>query len=87
MECDVDYAIALSLQEEFTRETCDRSDSGDVKDLVRRYSPQHVVDESWELLDPHPDIHELFVRFDAMFFDQKLVGAGVEVRWSPRMTL
>lgn len=38
-----------------------------------------------ELLDPHPDIRALFAQYDAMFFGGRL--GGVEVRWSPRMTL
>jgi hypothetical protein len=32
-----------------------------------------------------PDLHSLFHAYDVEFFDGKL--AGVEVRWSPRMTL
>ncbi|CAI9614830.1 unnamed protein product [Staurois parvus] len=44
-----------------------------------------IVDPTWELLDPSPDIHALFLQFNQMFFWGKLV--GVEVRWSPKMTL
>jgi hypothetical protein len=44
-----------------------------------------IVDPSWEYIDPTPDIHALFIQFDNRFFGGKL--RGVEVRWSPRMTL
>uniref|UniRef100_A0A1I7T675 Protein with SprT-like domain at the N terminus n=1 Tax=Caenorhabditis tropicalis TaxID=1561998 RepID=A0A1I7T675_9PELO len=42
-----------------------------------------VVDPSFELLDPCPDIHALFIQFDARFFGGSL--ACCEVKWSPRM--
>ncbi|KAM9354434.1 DNA-dependent metalloprotease SPRTN [Pholidichthys leucotaenia] len=47
--------------------------------------PLSIVDESWEMLDPNPDIRAMFLEFNDMFFWGKL--GGVEVRWSPRMTL
>uniref|UniRef100_A0A8C9RWU1 DNA-dependent metalloprotease SPRTN n=1 Tax=Scleropages formosus TaxID=113540 RepID=A0A8C9RWU1_SCLFO len=47
--------------------------------------PLSIVDESWELLDPNPDVRAMFLAFNDMFFWGKL--SGVEVRWSPRMTL
>jgi hypothetical protein len=37
-----------------------------------------------ELIDPSPDLHELFQTFNLQFFHGRL--AGVEVRWSARMT-
>lgn len=83
---DLDYAMALSLQEQFAQEQ-NRGHTESHTDLEMRYDPKLIVDERWELLDPHPNVHDLFVQFDAMFFERKLVNAGVEVRWSPRMTL
>lgn len=47
--------------------------------------PLSVVDESWEMLDPNPDVRAMFLEFNDMFFCGKL--SGVEVKWSPRMTL
>ena len=44
-----------------------------------------VVDPRWETIDPVPDIRALFITFNDKFFWGRL--AGVEVRWSPRMTL
>ena len=38
-----------------------------------------------EYLDPNPDIHALFLQYNQMFFNGAL--AGVELRWSKRMTL
>uniref|UniRef100_A0A8R1DT24 Protein with SprT-like domain at the N terminus n=1 Tax=Caenorhabditis japonica TaxID=281687 RepID=A0A8R1DT24_CAEJA len=42
-----------------------------------------LVDPSFELLDPTPDIHALFMQFDGLFFGGAL--ACCEVKWSPRM--
>lgn len=47
--------------------------------------PLSIVDESWEMLDPSPDVRAMFLEFNDMFFWGKL--SGVEVKWSPRMTL
>ncbi|NXU53392.1 SPRTN protein, partial [Turnix velox] len=47
--------------------------------------PLSVVDEAWELLDPSPDVHGLFMHFNETLFWGRL--AAVEVSWSPRMTL
>ena len=44
-----------------------------------------IVDQTWELIDPVPNIHELFFQFNSAYFDSLL--DGVEVKWSPRMTL
>lgn len=47
--------------------------------------PLSIVDESWETLDPNPDVRAMFLEFNDTFFWGKL--SGVEVKWSPRMTL
>ncbi|XP_054910535.1 DNA-dependent metalloprotease SPRTN [Poeciliopsis prolifica] len=47
--------------------------------------PLSIVDESWEMLDPNPDLRSMFLEFNHTFFWGKL--NGVEVKWSPRMTL
>eukprot|EP00058_Branchiostoma_floridae_P025194 XP_002610684.1 hypothetical protein BRAFLDRAFT_65890 [Branchiostoma floridae] len=69
--CDADLVLALQLQEQFDREMAENSMS--------------IVDESWELTDPNPNVHALFLEFNATFFWGKL--DCVEVKWSPRMTL
>ncbi|CAJ0577031.1 unnamed protein product, partial [Mesorhabditis spiculigera] len=43
-----------------------------------------LVDPSFELIDPCPDIFALFKQFDDQFFSGQL--AMCEVKWSPRMT-
>ncbi|NXN87149.1 SPRTN protein, partial [Bombycilla garrulus] len=48
------------------------------------FRPLSVVDEAWELLDPSPDVHALFVQFNQTLFWGKL--EAVTVSWSPRMT-
>lgn len=47
--------------------------------------PLSIVDETWEMLDPNPDVRAMFLEFNDTFFWGKL--SGVEVKWSPRMTL
>lgn len=44
-----------------------------------------VVDSSWELVDPNPNIRSLFLQFNDEYFYGQL--SCCEVRWSPRMTL
>ncbi|KAL7286920.1 hypothetical protein TKK_0018864 [Trichogramma kaykai] len=46
--------------------------------------PVSLVDSILEITDPTPNIHALFVQFNANFFWSKLL--PVQVKWSPRMT-
>lgn len=46
----------------------------------------NLVDEAYELIDPHPDIHELFLLFDQQFFWGTLTSRACTVDWSKRMT-
>ncbi|XP_031177569.1 sprT-like domain-containing protein Spartan [Sander lucioperca] len=55
------------------------------KPTVRPDRPLSIVDASWETLDPSPDVRAMFLEFNDTFFWGKL--SGVEVKWSPRMTL
>ncbi|XP_011307084.1 sprT-like domain-containing protein Spartan [Fopius arisanus] len=48
------------------------------------YQPRTLVDQTLETVDPIPNIHTLFVQFNAKFFRNVLL--PVEVKWSPRMT-
>uniref|UniRef100_H3B9W6 DNA-dependent metalloprotease SPRTN n=1 Tax=Latimeria chalumnae TaxID=7897 RepID=H3B9W6_LATCH len=73
---DGDFLLALQLQQQFDQE-------GGLG--VATGKPLSIVDEAWEFLDPNPDVRALFLEFNSVFFWGKL--AGVEVRWSPRMTL
>ena len=96
---DADFELALRLQEEFDRQEaaaqCSDAASPSVAGSsnsipVKFASPPgtenlSLVDPQWEMLDPNPDIRALFLQFNDRFFWGRL--AGVEVRWSPRMTL
>lgn len=87
---DVDLAYALSLQAELDQEQ--ENEASRHNSLVSSSSrknaipkPVSVVDESWELIDPIPDIRQLFLQFNDAYF--KGILGSVEVKWSPRMTL
>uniref|UniRef100_A0A8C4RI46 DNA-dependent metalloprotease SPRTN n=1 Tax=Erpetoichthys calabaricus TaxID=27687 RepID=A0A8C4RI46_ERPCA len=67
---DDDFLFALRLQESTS---------------LNPERPLSIVDESWEMLDPNPDIRAMFLQFNDLFFWGKL--SSVEVKWSPRMTL
>ena len=87
---DIDLAYALSLQAELDREQeKEESTHNSLVPSVSRKGasnrPVSVVDESWELIDPIPDIRQLFLQFNDAYF-KGLLGS-VEVKWSPRMTL
>ncbi|XP_012059939.1 PREDICTED: sprT-like domain-containing protein Spartan [Atta cephalotes] len=45
---------------------------------------QSLVDQALELIDPTPNIHTMFIQFNARFF--WCVLSSVEVKWSNRMT-
>uniref|UniRef100_A0A3P9LA99 SprT-like N-terminal domain n=1 Tax=Oryzias latipes TaxID=8090 RepID=A0A3P9LA99_ORYLA len=70
---DEDFLLAVQLQEQFDHE------------YESSLRPLSIVDDSWEMLDPSPDVRAMFLEFNDMFFWGKL--SGVEVKWSPRMTL
>lgn len=80
MSEDDDLAFAMFLQEQFDNEG-DHLDSSREKTKL----PTSLVDDAWEMIDPVPDIRQLFLQFNDEYFDGLL--GGVEVRWSPRMTL
>ncbi|XP_008568080.1 PREDICTED: sprT-like domain-containing protein Spartan isoform X1 [Galeopterus variegatus] len=72
-----DLVLALRLQEEWDRQAAERDRAPP--------PPPSLVDASWELVDPTPDLQALFVQFDDRFFWGQL--GAVEVKWSARMTL
>ncbi|XP_077367579.1 DNA-dependent metalloprotease SPRTN [Festucalex cinctus] len=83
---DDDYMLALKLQEQFDNEPLsdEEMDSGPLVPW-KPEKPLSVVDAAWETLDPTPDVRAMFLEFNNRFFWGKL--SGVEVKWSPRMTL
>ncbi|XP_034018414.1 sprT-like domain-containing protein Spartan [Thalassophryne amazonica] len=93
---DEDFLLALQLQEQFDNEYASSSFSSNgfeetdfgrssKRQKVVACGPLSIVDETWEMLDPSPDVRALFLDFNDRFFWGKL--SGVEVKWSPRMTL
>ncbi|XP_018428443.1 PREDICTED: sprT-like domain-containing protein Spartan [Nanorana parkeri] len=86
---DDDLLLAIRLQEQYNQEAEGQTwrSPQEVVEVgaVNRPKDLSIVDPSWELLDPSPDVHALFLQFNQMFFWGKLV--GVEVKWSPKMTL
>ncbi|NXH17152.1 SPRTN protein, partial [Bucco capensis] len=78
--------LALQLQELWEAE--DKEAAAACPEALPDPSPLRslsVVDEAWELLDPSPDVHGLFVHFNETLFWGRL--KAVEVSWSTRMTL
>ncbi|XP_004691191.1 PREDICTED: sprT-like domain-containing protein Spartan [Condylura cristata] len=73
---DEDLVLALRLQEEWDLQMSERG-------LAQE--PLSLVDASWELVDPTPDLQALFMQFNDRFFWGQL--EAVEVKWSVRMTL
>lgn len=90
---DLDYAYALSLQTEFDdsllqaqfgEESNNEHKNQVVTKKARSGQSMSIIDKQWELIDPNPDIHTLFLEFNTTYFWNAL--QGVEVKWSPRMT-
>ncbi|XP_022408823.1 sprT-like domain-containing protein Spartan isoform X2 [Delphinapterus leucas] len=73
---DEDLVLALRLQEEWNLQVSERDPAQE---------PLSLVDASWELVDPTPDLQALFMLFNDRFFWGHL--EAVEVKWSMRMTL
>ncbi|KAK2522573.1 Sprtn [Columba livia] len=86
---DSDFVLALQLQELWEAEDKEAAAAAaacaEASPDPSPLRPLSVVDEAWELLDPSPDVHGLFVQFNETLFWGRL--AAVEVSWSPRMTL
>ena len=96
-----DLELAKALQAEYDREAAQELDKDDdvlfdptsfsTSPVINKAlhvsgtESMSIVDQRWELLDPNPDARAMFLEFNERYFRGKL--AGVEVRWSPRMTL
>ncbi|NXX25489.1 SPRTN protein, partial [Nicator chloris] len=84
--------LALRLQKEWEEQDKAAAEAAaaavtkrpDVSPYRSSLRPLSVVDEAWELLDPSPDVHAMFVQFNQTLFWGKL--EAVTVSWSPRMT-
>ncbi|XP_044767020.1 DNA-dependent metalloprotease SPRTN [Coccinella septempunctata] len=81
-----DFLLARSLQEQFKNVQSPNTSYGDLvydKKSQNRESTRSLIDPSWEVIDPTPDIHVLFMAFNNKFFWGKL--DSVCVSWSKRM--
>lgn len=80
--------MALLLQQQFQHEANIESPTNNLvyskKKSKVQDSTKSLVDPSWELIDPTPNVHILFVTFNQNFFWNKLL--AVCVSWSKRMT-
>lgn len=90
---NADFKMALVLQDEFNkvgnglevpRNGLVYSDKKKKNRTVNVSPSKCLIDPSWELIDPTPDIHVLFMAFNDRFFWKKLY--TVTVAWSKRMT-
>ena len=80
---DFSYHLVISNE---TFSDFDR-DIQEVKENTVNYNTsenaRHLCSPEWEIIDPNPDIHSLFVQFDKRFFWSSL--GSVELEWSKRM--
>ncbi|XP_042541982.1 DNA-dependent metalloprotease SPRTN isoform X2 [Dipodomys spectabilis] len=82
---DEDLVVALRLQREWDARAAQREWDARAAQREAAREPPSLVDASWELADPTPDLQALFVQFNDRFFWGQL--EAVEVKWSARMTL
>jgi hypothetical protein len=70
---DESYLLALKIHEQ-------------LNGYSTQSNNQHfkIIDQRWELIDPTPDVYQLFNQFNRDFFYEKL--SSVFVEWSQRMT-
>lgn len=78
------YAIALSLQDKSAAQNYNDKKFG-AGCSKYGFLKTGITDPSWDVIDPNPDIHQLFSQFNKEYFYGKL--DMVEVKWSPQMTL
>ncbi|XP_065160971.1 DNA-dependent metalloprotease dvc-1 isoform X1 [Atheta coriaria] len=81
-----DHEIAKELQRQFNQEVAVENPSNLVYETKKKNidNTKSLVDPSWELIDPTPNIHNLFIAFNQQYFWNKLL--SVCVSWSKRMT-
>ncbi|KAB0792376.1 hypothetical protein PPYR_14335 [Photinus pyralis] len=82
-----DYEFASLLQQQFNHEVEIENPGKGLVYSGRKATQEDdksLTDPSWELIDPTPNIHLLFVAFNGKYFWNKLI--TVCVSWSKRMT-
>ncbi|KAK9885882.1 hypothetical protein WA026_013757 [Henosepilachna vigintioctopunctata] len=81
-----DFILAQNLQQQFNEENAIENPSDDLvydKKKQNKDDCKSIVDPSWEVIDPTPDVHRLFIVFNKKFFWGTL--DSVCVSWSKRM--
>ncbi|KAL1516857.1 hypothetical protein ABEB36_000698 [Hypothenemus hampei] len=83
---DMDRKLALELQDQYNTEIELERPSNNLvyKKRTNIDSSKSLVDPSWEVIDPTPDVYVLFTAFSQRFFWNAL--GSVTVSWSKRMT-
>lgn len=97
---DLDFILALQIQMQADEEDERKETKKDVKiiddfdikptnkDVISQPSPRtssSISDPDWELIDPCPDVHSMFIEFDRKYFWSRLGSCRLE--WSKRMTI
>ncbi|KAL3284284.1 hypothetical protein HHI36_018442 [Cryptolaemus montrouzieri] len=81
-----DSMLARTLQDQFQQEEAVERPGGNLAYDTKKRSmneSKSLVDPSWEVIDPTPDIHVLFMAFNNKFFWGRL--DSVCVSWSTKM--
>lgn len=88
---DLDFILALQMQIQ-ADDDCELIDEKDSKKkksseiiVSPRTSSSSLSDPNWELIDPCPDVHSMFIEFDRKYFWSRLGSCRLE--WSKRMTI
>ncbi|KAI1280342.1 DNA-dependent metalloprotease SPRTN [Halotydeus destructor] len=79
-------ALDRQLAEQLSQQSSPKKPSGDDFKIKIDWS-RSVIDPCLEIEDPVPDIWDLYRQYDEHFFNGVLVKNGVQLSWSPRMTL
>lgn len=82
-----DFVLALQIQMLQEKDEDSKSDLMIIDKKENRIeSPQRsLTDPEWDLIDPCPDIHSMFIEFDRLYFWSRLGSCRLE--WSKRMTI
>lgn len=79
-----DFILALQIQMQMDDDD-NKPSVVEVKKPVLSAPQKSLSDPEWELIDPCPDVHSLFVEFDRRYFWSRLGSCRLE--WSKRMTI
>jgi len=78
-----DVPTSCSKSEEMARKLQAQFDEEVDGDVAIKSRPLSIISEEWEIIDPTPQIHSLFLEFNQRFFWSSLLSC--EVKWSAGM--